>query len=56
MKPKNHGKWNGRALSNRIKLAIGMKVMVTLNIKTDLDIANSARGEIIMIVLDGRET
>ncbi|OAX37541.1 hypothetical protein K503DRAFT_857290 [Rhizopogon vinicolor AM-OR11-026] len=50
MKPKNHGKWNGRvALSNRIELAIGMKVMVTFNIKTDLGIANGARGEIIKI-------
>src|SRR5258708_40117277 len=35
-----------------------MKVMVTLNMETDLDIANGARGEIIgiKIVLDERET
>ena len=39
-------------LSNRIESAIEMKVMVTFNIETDLDIANGARGEIIKIVLD----
>jgi hypothetical protein len=33
-----------------------MKVMVTLNVETDLDIANGARGEIIKIVLDEGET
>jgi len=33
-----------------------MKVMVTFNVETDLDIVNSARGEIIKIVLDERET
>lgn len=32
-------------------LAIGMKVMVTFNIETDLDIANGMRGEIVKIVL-----
>ena len=30
--------------------------MVTFNVETDLDIANGARGEIIKIVLDERET
>ena len=43
-------------MSNRIELAIGMKVMVTFNVETDLDIANGARGEIIKIVRDERET
>jgi ATP-dependent exoDNAse (exonuclease V) alpha subunit len=33
-----------------------MKVVVTFNVETDLDIANGARGEIIKIVLDERET
>jgi hypothetical protein len=33
-----------------------MKVMVTINVEIDLDIANGARGEIIKIVLDERET
>jgi len=56
-KPKIRGKQNERAaLSNRIELAIGMKVMVTFNVEKDLDIANGARGEIIKIVLDERET
>ena len=34
-----------------IEIAIGMKVMVTNNIETDLDITNGARGEIIDIIL-----
>ena len=37
-------------------MEIGMKVMVTFNVKTDLDIANGARGEIIKIVLDENES
>ncbi|KZT00159.1 uncharacterized protein LAESUDRAFT_631192, partial [Laetiporus sulphureus 93-53] len=37
------------------KLAVGMKVMVTLNIATDLDIANGARGEIRRIILHPEE-
>lgn len=38
-----------------IELAIGAPVMVTLNIHTDLDVANGVRGEIEGIVLDERE-
>ena len=33
-----------------------MKVMVTFNVETDLEIANRARGEITGIILDERET
>ena len=33
-------------------LGIGMKVMVTFNIETDLDVVNEAKGETIKIVLD----
>ena len=43
-------------LPNVVELAIGMKVMVTFNIETDLDVANGARGEIVEIKLDERET
>ncbi|KAF8516495.1 hypothetical protein JB92DRAFT_2252791 [Gautieria morchelliformis] len=32
-----------------------MKVMVTFNVKTELDIANGVRGEVTHIVLDERE-
>ncbi|KAJ7087486.1 hypothetical protein C8R44DRAFT_576095, partial [Mycena epipterygia] len=32
------------------EIAIGMKVMETRNIKTDLDITNGARGEIVNII------
>ena len=35
----------------RIPLAIGLRVLVTLNINTDLDIANGAKGTIVDIVL-----
>jgi ATP-dependent exoDNAse (exonuclease V) alpha subunit len=43
-------------LPNRVELAIGMDVMVTFNVETDLNIANGSRGEIQKIVLDKRET
>jgi hypothetical protein len=36
---------------HEVKLAIGMKVMVTDNIKTDLDITNGDCGEIVNIIL-----
>jgi hypothetical protein len=38
-------------LPHEIELAIGMKVMVTNNLETDLDITNGARGKIIDILL-----
>ncbi|KZT22832.1 hypothetical protein NEOLEDRAFT_1035141, partial [Neolentinus lepideus HHB14362 ss-1] len=47
---------NGRRLlPDEVPLTVGMKVMVTLNLATDLDIANGARGEITRIVLDPEE-
>ena len=42
-------------LPEKIQLAIGMKVMVTQNVETDLDITNGARGTIIDIILDKDE-
>ncbi|OBZ68217.1 ATP-dependent DNA helicase PIF6 [Grifola frondosa] len=42
-------------LPNMVELAIGMKVMVTMNVKTDLDVANGSRGTIVDIILDPRE-
>ena len=42
-------------LPNRLLFARGMKVMVTTNIETDLDVANGARGEIVDIILDPAE-
>ena len=41
----------GRTAPATIEMAVGMKVMVTENLDTDLDITNGARGEIIAIVL-----
>jgi hypothetical protein len=38
-------------LPDAVEFAIGMKVMVTDNIDTDLDIANGSRGEIVDVVL-----
>ena len=38
-------------LPDEIELAKGMKVMVTRNLNTDLDIANGARGEVVDIIL-----
>jgi hypothetical protein len=42
-------------LPNFIEIAIGMKVMVTFNIDTDLDLANGSRGVITDIKLDTDE-
>ncbi|KAG1816115.1 uncharacterized protein BJ212DRAFT_1504790 [Suillus subaureus] len=44
------------ALPNIIELAVGMKVMVTFNVNTDIDIANGARGEVKEIILDEHES
>ncbi|KAJ3008597.1 hypothetical protein NUW54_g3090 [Trametes sanguinea] len=38
-------------LPDEVELAIGMQVMVTTNIETDLDVANGARGEVVKIIL-----
>ena len=40
------------SLPNKIDLAIGMKVMVLLNIDTDSDLANGLHGVITDIILD----
>ena len=44
-----------KGLPEFIHLAIGMKVMVTNNLQTDLDITNGARGVITGIILDPDE-
>ena len=38
-----------------LELAKGMKIMITTNVQTDLDVANGARGEIVDIVLHSEE-
>ena len=38
-------------LPNEVELAVGMKVMVTTKVETDLDLTNGARGEFVEIVL-----
>jgi ATP-dependent exoDNAse (exonuclease V) alpha subunit len=45
-----------KRLKHQIEVAIGMKVMVTLNLATEADLANGSRGLIQDIVLDPRET
>lgn len=57
-KPRSQrGRCDERAgLAKEILVAIGMEVMVTFNIDTDLDIANGSRGHITDIILDERET
>jgi hypothetical protein len=42
-------------LTKEIELAIGVPVMVTLNIRTEMDVANGVRGTLEGIVLDERE-
>jgi hypothetical protein len=48
-------KGDKKNLPEAIHLAIGMKVMVTNNLQTDLDITNGARGTIIDILLSRNE-
>jgi len=38
-------------LPDVVQITIGMKVMVTSNIETDLDVTNGAQGEIVDIIL-----
>ena len=52
---KTDGKRRRKDLPESIHLAIGMKVMVTNNLQTDLDITNGARGVITDIILDPDE-
>jgi len=52
-KGKTRGEKGG--LPHNVPLAIGMQVMVTLNVHTDLDVANGARGEIVGIGLHSKE-
>ncbi|KAG8731578.1 hypothetical protein FRC11_003516 [Ceratobasidium sp. 423] len=42
-------------LPDKVYLAIGLKVIVTLNVQMDLDVANGARGTIVGIALDPNE-
>ena len=44
-----------KGLVKEIRLAIGMKVMVTDNIETNLDLTNEAQGEIVDIILHADE-
>ena len=41
-------------LPDEVELVVGIEVMVTFNIATDLDLANGARGHVVDIVLDER--
>ena len=44
-----------KGLPEYIHLAIGMKVMVTNNLQTDLDVMNGARGVVVDIILNPEE-
>ncbi|KAF8424993.1 hypothetical protein L210DRAFT_802594, partial [Boletus edulis BED1] len=54
---KGQGRQDERGcLPNIVELAIGMQVMVMLNVETGLDVANGSRGEIVGIILHRMET
>ncbi|QRV78090.1 hypothetical protein RhiJN_06105 [Ceratobasidium sp. AG-Ba] len=42
-------------LPDWVELAVGMKVMVTVNVETELDVANGSQGVVIGLILDRRE-
>ena len=54
-RPKNTRKKRNKELPETILLTIGMKVMVTNNLQTDLDITNGARGVVTNIILNHNE-
>ncbi|CAE6416282.1 unnamed protein product [Rhizoctonia solani] len=43
------------SLPDALDLAVGMEVMVTYNVETELDVANGARGVVERIIFDRRE-
>jgi ATP-dependent exoDNAse (exonuclease V) alpha subunit len=53
--PRGASRGGQRDLDETFELAVGMKVMMTYNLHTEIDLANGARGEIIEIVLDHNE-
>ena len=53
--PKGGRRRRDKGLPESVHLAIGMKVMVTNNLQTDLDITNGARGVITDIILNPDE-
>lgn len=53
---KRKGRGEPAGLPTTGELAKGMEVMVTYNVKTDLDVANGARGRIHDVVLNDEET
>ena len=42
-------------LADEVDITIGMEVMVTFNVSTNLDVANGTRGQVVDIVVDARE-
>jgi hypothetical protein len=44
-----------KKLKHRLKIAVSIKVIVTLNLATEADLTNSSRGTIKNIILDPRE-
>jgi len=50
---KNHHDRAG--LADEVEVAVGMEVMVTFNVSTDLDVANGAWGHVVEILLNPRE-
>lgn len=42
-------------LPDSVEISVGMQVIVTTNVETELDIVNGSRAEVIQIVLDPRE-
>ncbi|KIL55963.1 hypothetical protein M378DRAFT_56669, partial [Amanita muscaria Koide BX008] len=52
---KNERRRKNKDLPWKIELAMGMRILVTDNVETDLDVTNGARGTIVGIVLHPEE-
>jgi hypothetical protein len=51
-KQSNNNRKEKAGLPNVVDLCIGMKIMVTFNVQTDLDVSNGTQGRVVDIILD----
>ena len=52
---RGHSQREQGGLPNKVLLAVGLRMMVTFNINTNIDVVNSTRGEVVKVVVDNRD-